>query len=157
MSRAWKTQGKLYENELIVAGLQPKEKQSVNKLDKKEKVIKSLKKQLKILVIDDPKTEELVELEKERDEFEQEALNFKAKVLQLTKEKEKLEQQVKSTTSSQVLPQISTDGITVAMSWVSLEDEEIQGLKKDNLKLQQEAKSLKKANKNLQQIIDKQK
>ena len=45
MSRAWQTQVKSYENELIVAGVQPKEKQSVKKLlDEKEKVIKSLKK-----------------------------------------------------------------------------------------------------------------
>ena len=45
MRRAWQTQVKTYENELIVAGVQPKEKQSVKKLlDEKEKVIKSLKK-----------------------------------------------------------------------------------------------------------------
>ena len=39
-------------------------------LDEKEKVIKSLKKQLKTIVIDYPQTEELVELQKERDDFE---------------------------------------------------------------------------------------
>ena len=44
MSRAWQTQVKTYENELIATGVQPKEKQSVKKLlDEKEKVIKSLK------------------------------------------------------------------------------------------------------------------
>ena len=32
MSRAWNTQVKSYENELIVAGLQPKEKHLVKKL-----------------------------------------------------------------------------------------------------------------------------
>ena len=92
MSKSWKTQVKSYENELIVAGLQPKEKQSVKKLlDGNEKVIKSLKKQLKILVTDHPQIEELVVLQKERDDFEQEYLNLKAKVLQLTQEKEYLE------------------------------------------------------------------
>jgi hypothetical protein len=66
-----------------------KKKQSVkNLLDEKEKVIKSLKKQLKIPVIDHPQTEDLVVLQKERDDFEKEALNLKGKVLQLTQEKE---------------------------------------------------------------------
>ena len=70
MSRAWKTLVKSYENVLIVAKLQPKEKHSVKKLlDEKEKVIKSLKKQLKILVTDHPQTEELVLLQKERDDL----------------------------------------------------------------------------------------
>ena len=63
MSKASQTHVKSYENELIVAGLQPKEKQPVKKLlDEKEKVIKSLKKQLKIPVTDHPRTEELVVL-----------------------------------------------------------------------------------------------
>ena len=76
---------------MIATGVQPKEKQLVKKLlDEKEKVIKSLKKQLKIPVTDHPQIEELVELQKERDVFEQEALNLKAKVLQLTQEKEQL-------------------------------------------------------------------
>ena len=67
MSRAWQTQVKSYENELIFVEVQPKEKQSVKKLlDEKEKVIKSLKKQLKILVIDHHQTEELVELQKRK-------------------------------------------------------------------------------------------
>ena len=71
MSRAWQTQVKTYENELIVAGVKPKEKQLVKKLlDEKEKVIKYLKKKLKIPVTDHPQTKELVELQKERDEFE---------------------------------------------------------------------------------------
>ena len=124
MSMAWQTQVKSYENELVVAGVQPKEKHSIKKLsDEKEKVIKSLKKQLKILVIDHPETEELVEMQKERDEFEQETLNLKVKVLQLTQEKRKLEKLVNNAANSQVLPQISTDGIIVAMSQVSLKDE----------------------------------
>ena len=56
-----------------------------------------------------------------------------------------------------MLPQISTDGITATMSWVSLKDQDIKGLKEDNLKLNQEAKSLQKAKENLQQTVDKQK
>ena len=84
MSRSWQTQVKTYENELIAVGVQPKEKQLVKKLlDEKEKVIKSLKKQLKNPVKDHPQTEELVEFHKERDDFEHEILNLKAKAFQL--------------------------------------------------------------------------
>ena len=124
---------------------------------KKKKVIKSLKKKLKILVIDQPQTKELMVLQKEMNDFEKDTLNLKAKILQLTQEKEQLEQQVKSPAGSQVLPQISTDGITEAMSQVSLKDEEIKGLKENILKLQQEEKNLHKSKKSLQQTIDKQK
>ena len=59
MSKSWKTQVRSYENELIVVGLKPKEKQSVKKiLDEKQKVIKSFKKKLKIPVTDHPLTED---------------------------------------------------------------------------------------------------
>ena len=75
---------------------------------------------------------------------------MKAKVLQLTQGKEQLEQQVSNAANSQVLTQISTDGITATMSPISLKDEEIKGLKEDNLKLQQETRSLKKSKESLQ-------
>ena len=69
-------------------------------------------------------------------------MNLKAKILQLTQDKEKLEQQVNNVASAQVPTQTSTEGITTAMSQISLKDEEIKNLKENNLKLQQEAKSL---------------
>lgn len=149
---------KTYENELIVVGVQPKEKQSVKKLlDEKEKVIKTLKKKLKIPVTYHTQTEELVELQKERDDFEQETLNLKAKILQLTQDKEKLEQQVNSDVSAQVPTQESTEGITTTMYQISLKDDEIKNLKENNLKLQQEAKSPQKAKESLQHVVDKHK
>ena len=113
--------------------------------DEKENVIKSLKKQLKIQATDHPLTEELVELQKERDDFDKETLNLKAKVLQLTQDKEQLEQQVNNVANSQVPTQASIEGISVAMSQISLKDEEIKNLKEDNLKLQQEKRSLQKS------------
>ena len=73
----------------------------------------------------------------------------------MTQDKEQLEQHVDNATNSQLLPQISTDGITVAMPHVSLKDKEIKVLKEDNLKSQQERRSLRKAKQNLQQIVDK--
>ena len=48
---------------------------------KKKKVIKSLKKKLKILVIDQPQTKELMVLQKEMNDFEKDTLNLKAKIL----------------------------------------------------------------------------
>ena len=43
------------------------------------------------------------------------------------------------------------------MSQISLKDEEIKNIKENNLKLQQEAKVLQKAEESLQQAVDKQK
>ena len=43
------------------------------------------------------------------------------------------------------------------MSQISLKDEEIKNLKENNLKLQQEEKTLQKAKESLQQAMDKQK
>jgi hypothetical protein len=57
-------------------------------LDEKDKMIQSLKKKLKMSSTEHPQTTELAALEKEKETFRQEALNYKAKVLQLEKEKE---------------------------------------------------------------------
>jgi hypothetical protein len=56
-------------------------------LDEKEKLIQSLKKKLKISSIENPQTTELVALEQENETLHQEALDYKAKALQLEKEK----------------------------------------------------------------------
>ena len=57
-------------------------------LDEKEKMIQILKKKLNMSSTEPPQTMELASLEKEKETFKQEALNYKAKVLQLEKEKE---------------------------------------------------------------------
>ena len=51
-------------------------------------MIQSLKKRLKMSPTDHPQTIELTALEQEKETFRQEALDYKAKVLQLEKEKE---------------------------------------------------------------------
>jgi hypothetical protein len=56
-------------------------------LDEKDKLIQSLKKKLKMSATEHPQTTELVSLEQEKEAFRQEALNYKAKVLQLEQEK----------------------------------------------------------------------
>jgi hypothetical protein len=56
--------------------------------DEKDNMIQSLKKMLKMSPTDHPQTGELTALEQEKETFRQEALNYKAKLLQLEKEKE---------------------------------------------------------------------
>jgi hypothetical protein len=79
-SKAWMTQVKRLESE----GPQGLE----SSLDEKDKMIQSLKKRLKMAHTDHPQTTELAALEQEKEIFRQEALDYKAKLLQLEKEKE---------------------------------------------------------------------
>jgi hypothetical protein len=51
-------------------------------------MIQSMKKRLKMYATENPQTTKLASLEQEKETFQQEALNYKAKVLQLEKEKE---------------------------------------------------------------------
>jgi hypothetical protein len=48
----------------------------------------SMKKRIKMYATKNPQTTKLVSLEQEKETFRKEALNYKAKVLQLEKEKE---------------------------------------------------------------------
>jgi hypothetical protein len=78
-NRAWKTK---------VKRLESKGPQGVkSSLEENDKMIQSLKKNLKIYTIEHPQTTGLVALEQEKEAFRQEALNYKAKVLQLEQEK----------------------------------------------------------------------
>jgi molecular chaperone DnaK (HSP70) len=91
MSKAWQTQVMKLEANLLAKGIQPRTKQPIKKLlEEKDKTIQSLKKKLKILVTDHPQTEELLVLQRERDSYQEEVLNLKAKILQFENEKEQL-------------------------------------------------------------------
>jgi hypothetical protein len=57
-------------------------------LDEKKNMIQRLKKKMEMYAIEHPHTTEFVSLEKEKETFTWEALNYKNKVLQLEKEKE---------------------------------------------------------------------
>ena len=57
-------------------------------LDEKEKMTQSLKKRLKMSPTNHPHTTKLTALEQEKETFIKEALDYKAKVLKLEKEKE---------------------------------------------------------------------
>jgi predicted metal-dependent hydrolase len=138
-SRAWQTQVKRLESE----GPQGVK----SSLDEKEKMIQSLKKKLKMSATEHPQTTELAALEKEKETFRQEALNYKAKVLQLEKEKESWSQG-QAVTSDVVVVVPSTVEIgpnalmdlVQAMSQVSLKEGEIKNLRGDIERLQQEMK-----------------
>ena len=106
-------------------------------LDEKDKMIQSLKKRLKMSPIDHPQTTKLTALEQEKETFRQEALDYKAKVLQLDKEKENWSQ-IQARTSDMeiiVLANIeagsSVEGLVQAMSQVSLKTSEIKSLKEN--------------------------
>ena len=59
-----------------------------NEVDEKYKMIQSLKKRLKMSPTDHPQIAELTAVEQEKETFRQEELDYKAKLLQLEKEKE---------------------------------------------------------------------
>jgi type IV secretory pathway VirB4 component len=101
-SRAWQTQVKRLESE---------GPQGVKaSLDEKDKMIQSMKKRLKMSATEHPQTTELTALEQEKETFRQEALNYKAKVLQLEKEKENWSQgQVEVSNRAAVVPGTTGD------------------------------------------------
>jgi hypothetical protein len=131
-------------------------------------MIQSLKKKLDMSTTEHPQTTELASLEQEKETFRQEALNYKAKVLQLEKEKVNWSQGHAVTPDMVVVvPSTteigsSTDGLVQAMYQVSLKEGEIKSLKGDIEKLQQEMKiknekvaQFQKENQTLQERVDK--
>jgi hypothetical protein len=149
--------------------LESKGPQGVNTfLDEKEKMIQILKKKLNMSSIEHPQTTELAALEKEKETFRKEALNYKAKVLQLEKEKENwLQGQEETSYMDVIVPSntkvgSSTDGLVQAMSQVILKTREIKSLKEIIEKLQQEMKmnnvnmaQFQKENQDLQERVNK--
>jgi hypothetical protein len=159
-SKAWQTQVKILESE------SPHKVKAY--LDEKEKMIQSLKKKMKMSAIEHPQTVELANLEQENETFIEEALNYKAKVLQLEKEKENwLQEQVATSDMVVIVPSntkvgSSTDGSVQAMSQVILKTREIKNLKEVIENLQQEMKmkeermaQFQKDNQDLQERVNK--
>ena len=69
----------------------PAEKKSNKKLiEEKDKLIESLQNKLKGFPSDHPQTEEIVVIQAKKEELNKEIMELKAKVLQITKEKEDL-------------------------------------------------------------------
>jgi len=115
-------------------------------LEEKDKMIQSLKKILKMSPTDHPQTTELTALEQEKEIFRQEALDYKAKVLQLEKEKESWSQMYATTSDMEIIIPTNAkagsnaEGLVQAMSQISLKIGKIKDLKEHLEKLKQEAK-----------------
>ena len=90
-SKGWKTKAKKLEVDLVNLSSIPIEKKSNKKLiEEKDKLIKSLQKKIKGVSSDHPQTKEIMVIQTENDRLKKEVMELKAKVLQITKEKEDL-------------------------------------------------------------------
>jgi FtsZ-binding cell division protein ZapB len=115
-------------------------------LDEKENTIQTLKKKLKIPASEHVQTPELTTIEQENESLQQEVISYKAKMVQLEKEKgdwlkEKEElMEIVSFAGPSHEKNVATkdDDIVKSMSQISLKDGEIKGLKEENQKLKQE-------------------
>jgi chromosome segregation ATPase len=99
-SKGWKTQMKKMEADLGNLGSVPAEKKSNKKLiEEKDKLIESLHNKLKGVPSDHPHTKEIMVIQTENDQLKKEVTKLKAKVLQVTKEKEDLAKEKDALTS----------------------------------------------------------
>ena len=145
IEKSWQTQIKKLEVDLMEMGVKPDNKKPAKKLlEEKDKTISSLKKQLKICVVDHPQMEELLTFQEEANSLQQSTLDLKARILQLESEKESLQKEKsellhKTITTGIEKPQkISTDELKKYMSQVSLKDDEIKKIKEKNGQIDQE-------------------
>jgi hypothetical protein len=110
-------------------------------LEEKDKMIQILKKKLKVSATEHPQTTELDVIEQEKEAFRQDALNYKAKVLQLEQEKVNSSQgQTEAPNMVVIVPSTaearpSIEGLVQPMSQAILKVREIKGLKGDIEKL----------------------
>ena len=92
MSKGWKNQIKKLQVDLVSVGGNSCEKKLAKKLlEENDKTIQSLKKKVNIPNSYHPQTQELLVLQKERDELQEEVLDLKVKLLQLTSQKDQLQ------------------------------------------------------------------
>ena len=90
-SKGWKVHTRKLEADILNLGSQPSDKKGNKKLlDEKDKLIESLQKKLKGQVTDHPHTEEIMSFQTKNDELKKEVMDLKAKLLQITKEKDDL-------------------------------------------------------------------
>ena len=94
MGKAWKTKIKKLEADLMETGVNSDSQKSVKKLlEEKDKMMTSLKKQLKIPATDHPQIEELISFQEEVSSLKQSTLDLKEKGLQLENLKESLQKE----------------------------------------------------------------
>lgn len=154
-SKGWKTQVKNIEDDLVNLGSVPTEKKSSKKLiEEKDKIIESLHKKLKGVPSDHPQIEEIMVIQTENDQLKKEVMEFKAKVLHVTKEKEDLAKENDDLTSQisvqeplAVAHPIDDNELAESMAQVSLKEKEIS-------QLVQEKKQLEKMDKENKEKFD---
>ena len=143
-SKGWKVQVKKLENVMVVQGSKDRESRNTKKLlDDKDKQIESLQKKLKMQVIDDPQTDEIMAFQKKNEDLENEVLDLKSKLLQAEHEKQELASKVASHIVPIATQDIDAEGLVDSLSQISLKGKEISTLK-------EEKKDLEKANKKYQ-------
>ena len=128
-SKGWKTQVKKLEIDLISISSKPTEKKSNKKLiEEKDKLIESLQKKLKGSTTDHPYTKETMVIQAKNEELKKENLELKAKLLQVTKEKDELiNKRVVEVPPSTSQP-VDTTELTKSLAQVSLKEKEISQL-----------------------------
>ena len=148
-SKGWKTQVKKLETDLVNIGSKHNEKKSNKKIIyEKDKLIESLQKKLKGFVTDHPQTEEIMVIQTKNEELKKEIMELKAKLLQVTKEKEELAGKGLVEVSPSTSQQVDTTELTRSLAQVSLKEKEIS-------QLIQEKNQLEKSNQEKQDKINK--
>ena len=90
-SKDWKLQTRKLEANILNLGSHPGDRKANKKfLGEKDKLIESLQKKLKCQLTDHPHTEEIMSFQTKNDELKKELMELKAKLLQVTKEKDDL-------------------------------------------------------------------
>ena len=147
-SKGCKTWVKKLEKNLVNLGSKPNEKKSNKKLiEEKDKLIETLQKKLKGFVTDHPQTEEIMVIQARNEELKKENLELKAKLLQVTKEKEELVNKSVVEVPPSTSQPVDTTELTRSLAQVSLKEKEIS-------QLLQEKNQLQKSNQEKQDRID---
>ena len=132
------------ETNLVNLSLVPNEKKSNKKLiEEKDKLIESLQKKLKGFVSDHPETEEIMVIQSKNEDLKKENMELKAKLLQVTKEKEDLANKGVVEVSASTSHQIDTAKLTESLAQVSLREKEISHLVQEKSQLEKTNKEKK--------------
>ena len=111
-------------------------------IEEKDKLIESLQKKLRGAPSDHPQTEEIVVIQAEKEELKKEVMELKAKVLQITKEKDELISQRLSHAPLAISQLVDVAELVNYMSKVYLNEKEISQLAQEKNKLAQEKNQL---------------
>ena len=128
-SKGCKTQVKKLEIDLVNLGSKPNEKNSNKKLiEEKDKLIESIQNNLEGSATDHPQTEDIMVNQAKNEELKKENLELKAKLIQVTKEKEELLNKSVVEVPPSTSQPVDTNELTRPLAQVSLKEKEISQL-----------------------------